>query len=287
MTGRTTRIATLLLLASAASPRTALAQTAQPPKEPKLGQSNSTELGLIVATGNARSTSLGFRNVYTYRWVNAELGWEAGWLRAASRKSDRFAVQTSTGFDVVEPETGIDSQRLFSKLHYQRQLSTRNDWFSNFDAVRDEPSNINRQIVLAGGLGTTWWKSDRELFRTAYGISYTDEDLVVEGSNRFAGYRLAYNLKAPLAAATDFQSDLTADGSFETADDIRGDWLNAVTVAMNTRVALKCSVRVLFRNLPALEGLELRTPDGVVVGTVEVSKRKVDTNLTTSLVITF
>lgn len=266
---------------------TARAQTAATPKEPKLGSTNSTELGLIVATGNARSTSLGVRNVYTYRWANAELGWEGGWLRAASRKGDRYAVQTPGGFDVVEPETGIDSQRLFSKLRYQRQLAGRTDWFSNFDAVRDEPSNINRQFVFAGGVGTTWWKGDRQLFRTAYGISYTDEDLVVEGANRFGGYRLAYNLKAPLASATDFQSDLTTDGSFATAEDVRADWLNAVTVAINAKLALKSSVRVLFRNVPALETLELRTPAGAVVGTADIAKKKVDTNITTSLVITF
>jgi hypothetical protein len=280
-------VSAFLVVAFTAMAGTARGQTTQPPKEPKLGPSNSTELGLIIATGNARSTSVGFRNVYTYRRVNAELGWETGWLRAASRKEDRFAVQTSTGFDVVEPETGIDSQRLFSKLRYQRQLSGRTDWFSNFDAARDEPSNINRQFVFAGGLGTTWWKNDRRLFRTAYGVSYTDEDLVVEGPNGFPGYRLSYNLKAPLAVTTDFQSDLTLDGSFDTADDLRADWLNAATVAMSAKVALKSSVRLLFRNLPALEALELRTPGGVVVGTVDVLKKKVDTNVTTSLVITF
>jgi hypothetical protein len=127
--------------------------TAQPPAPPKLGPSNSSELGLIVATGNARSTSLGFRNVYTYRWTNAELGWEAGWLRAASRKSDRFAVQTANGFDIVEPETGIDSQRLFSKLHYQRQISARTDWFST-----SMPSGTNQRTSN----GSSYWQAASE-----------------------------------------------------------------------------------------------------------------------------
>ncbi len=265
----------------------AAAQTPAPPPEPALGPSNNSELGLVIATGNARSTSVGFRNLYSYRWVDAELRWEAGWLRAASRDGDRYAVQTGSGFEVVEPETAVDSHRLFSKLAYQRQISPRTDWFGNFDAVRDEPSNINRQFVLAGGLGTTWRKTDRLTFRTAYGISYTDEDLVVEGANRFAGYRLSYGLKSRVTTTTRFESDLTADGSFETGDDIRFDWLNGLSVAMNSRVALKSSVRVLFRNLPALEVVPLRTPEGIVVGSVEVPKGTIDTNITTSLVITF
>ena len=264
----------------------AAAQT-PPPPEPKLGPANSTELGVVIATGNARSTSVGLRNVYSYRWPNALLRWESGWLRATSRDGDRFAVETASGFNVIEPETEVDSHRLFSKLHYQRQLSPRHDWFADFDAVRDEPSNINRQFVLAGGVGTTWTKTDRLTFRTAYGISYTDEDLEVEGAKRFGGYRLFYGLKALLAATTTAESELTFDGSFDTGDDIRTDWLNGISVAINSRMALKASVRMLFRNLPALEALELRTPGGAAVGTVNVEKRKVDTNLTTSLVITF
>jgi putative salt-induced outer membrane protein YdiY len=283
----------LIIVTAIATPVTSWAQAPAPApapaqaKEPKLGPSNSTELGLVIATGNAKSTSVGLRNLYTFGWTNALLRWEGGWLRATSRDGDRFAVQTPSGFDVVDPESAVDSHRLFSKLGYQRQLTARHDWFANFDAVRDEPSNISRQFVLAGGLGTTWQKTDRLTFRTAYGISYTDEDLVVEGSNRFAGYRLYYGLKSALAATTTLESELTTDGSFDTGDDIRLDWLNGVSVAINSRMALKSSVRMLFRNLPALEVLDLRTPGGVVIGTVEVAKKQVDTNITTSLVISF
>jgi hypothetical protein len=278
------QIAILFLLVSATFVSSALAQA---PNEPKLGPANNTELSLIVATGNARATTVGLRNVYLYRWTSAEFGWEGGWIRAASRDGDRFAIERDGGFDVIEPDTAIDSERLFSKLRYQHQLSPRHDWFSNFDAVRDEPSNINRQFVLAAGLGTTWHKTDRLTFRTAYGVSYTDEDLVVEGANRFGGYRLFYGLKTLLATATTVDSELTADGSFNIGDDIRADWLNGVSIAINTRMALKSSVRILLRNLPALEALELRSPLGIVVGTVDVPKDRVDTALTTSLVITF
>lgn len=278
------RIVVFFLVISAMFVSSALAQA---PNEPKLGPANNTELSLIVATGNAKATTVGLRNVYLYRWPKAEFGWEGGWIRAASRDGDRFAVETGAGFEVVDPDTAIDSERLFSKLRYQRQLSTRHDWFSNFDAVRDEPSNISRQFVVAAGLGTTWHKTDRVTFRTAYGVSYTDEDLVVEGTNRFGGYRLFYGLKTLLAPGATFDSELTTDGSFNTGDDIRADWLNGVGVAVNSRIALKSSVRILFRNLPALQALELRSPLGIVVGTVDVPKDKVDTNLTTSLVITF
>jgi len=267
---------------------TASAQTqaVQKPEEPKLGTSDSAEVALVASTGNAQATSFAFRNLYGYQWAGAQLSWESGWLRVTSA-DDRYAVQVGSGYEVVNPGLTVDSQRGYSKLRYQRQISQRTDWFSNFDAVRDEPSNINSEYVVAGGLGTTWRKSDRSLFRTAYGVTYTDEDLVLEGANRFAGYRLFYGLKAPFGEKSWFESELTADGSFDKSDDFRTDWLNGLNVSINSKLALKASVRVLFRNLPALETLDLKTSEGAVVGTVEVSKKQLDTNFTTSLVITF
>jgi hypothetical protein len=251
------------------------------------GPSNSTELGLVVAAGNARSTSVGLRNVFGYRLENAELRWEAGWLRVESRSGRRFAVGTPDTFAVVDPDTTVNSERLFSKVRYQQQFSARTDWFTNFDAVRDEPANISHQFVMAGGLGTTWIKTDRATFRTAYGFTYTDEDLVVTGSHRFGGYRLYYGLKVPLGVRSAFDSELTADGSFLNREDIRGDWLNSLSVPMTENMALRSGVRLLFRNLPALELIELRNASGTLLGAVEVPKATVDTNITTSLVITF
>jgi hypothetical protein len=231
---------------------------------------------------------VGLRNLYGYRFPNAELKWEAGWLRVQSRDGHRFAVGSPATFTITEPGTSIDSERLLSKLHYQRAFSMRTDWFANFDTVRDEPANISHQVVLAGGVGTTWYKTDRATFRTAYGVTFTDEDLVVEGPHRFGGYRLNYGLKLPVSVASLIESELTADGSFDEGDDIRADWLNSFTVAMNANIALKSGVRLLFRNKPALEILELRNAvAGGPVGAVEVPKDKVDTNISTSLVISF
>jgi putative salt-induced outer membrane protein YdiY len=292
MLGRMVRPCSLLffvclIVAATASAQTPPAGQPPPPKEPELGWANSTELSVVIATGNAQSTSVGLRNVYTYTWSNALLRWETGWLRADSRDGDRFAVESGSGFDVIDPGTAVDSHRLFSKLRYQRQLTTRTDWFADFDSIRDEPANINRLLVIGGGIGTTWRKTETLTFRTSYGITYTHENLVLEGTNRFAGYRLYYGLKALPVETTTVESELTFDGSFETGDDIRFDWLNSVSVAINTRIALKSSLRVLFRNLPALEELDLKTGDGLVIGIVEVEKQKLDTSFTTSLVFSF
>lgn len=280
------RASIVFVLAQLAIPCLALAQVG-PPGPPKLGPSNSTDLAVVITQGNSKSASIGLRNVYQHRWPNKEIRWESGWVRVASRDGNRYALGTSGAFRIVEPETVVGSERLFSKFHHQHQLSTTTDWFTNFDAARDKPSGLVRQFVLATGVGTTWFQNDRTLVRTAYGLEYTEENLDVQGANRFAGYRLSYRMKAPFAAASTVESELTMDGSFHTANDVRVDWLNGVAVAINARLALKSSIRLLFRNLPALQTLDLRSPEGALLGRVEVEKDQFDTSFTNSLVITF
>ena len=249
---------------------------------------NGTELSWVVASGNSDANTIGFRNLYERVWTRAELSFEAGWVRAASSSGDRVAVvRGADDFDVIEPDSEIDSQRLYSKLRYQHEIAGRQYWYSSWDSARNEPSNIIRQFVFAGGVGTTWHEGDALTFRTSYGVSVTDEKLTLEGVDRFGGYRLFYGLRAQAAGNTVINSELTVDGSFQTAEDIRMDWLNGVSVAVNSRIALKTSVRLLFRNIPALEAIDLQTAVGLMIGTVEIPKDKLDVNFTTSLVVTF
>ena len=65
--------------------------------------------------------------------------------------------------------------------------------------------------------------------------------------------------------------------------------INEVQVAMNGRLALKVSLRVLFDNEPAFEELDLfDSPDqSNQVGTVDAQKDSTDTVFTASLVVNF
>ena len=289
MTGRTLRV-TLTATAVAGVLMMGVTAPAQAQDdEPSRAWSNGTELSLVVVSGNSQANTLGFRNVYERRWTRATVTWETGWVRAASRDGDRFAVMQPGGkIEIVEPAIEVDSQRFHSKLGFRQEIDGRHYWFTNFDSVRDEPSNINHLFVGAGGVGTQWADGDRLRFRTEYGVSYSDEALVLEGQNSFAGYRLAYALNAGLASAVTVDSELTFDGSFEASDDVRMDWLNGVTVSLSEQVALRSSIRLLFRNTPALQEIDLEAPQlGGVIGTVEIPKKQLDTSFTTSLVITF
>ena len=254
---------------------------------PARNWSNSTELSWVMTTGNSNTNTFQVRNVYKYEWTESELTWEAGVLRAGSR-DDRYAVGTEEDFEVIEPEADLDNNRLYSKLRYMRTISDRFFWYGSYDTYRDEPTNVNRQLIGSGGVGNTWVERNRLVFRTTYGANYTNEDLDLEGVSNFAGYRLFYRLEAGVAASTKIESELTFDGSFVTGNDIRLDSLNGITVSITDTVALKASLRLLYRNVPALEDIDLKDPEsGIVIGKVIVSKEKLDSTFATSLVINF
>lgn len=249
---------------------------------------NDTEFSWVASNGNSDTNTLGLRNLYQREWLEAKLSLETGWMRATSRSGNRIAiVRGPDTITVVEPTSETDGQRLYSKLRYQQETTGRHYWFSSWDTARDEPSNINRQFIFSGGVGTTWRDEDALTFRTSYGVSFTDERLTLEGINRFAGFRLFYGLRMLATVSTAVESELTTDGSFRDANDVRLDWLNAATVAVSSRIALKASVRLLFRNLPALETIGFQSSSGSMIGSIDVPKNKLDVNATTSLVLTF
>ena len=254
---------------------------------PQRNWSNSTELSWVLAKGNADTDTFQVRNVFKYKWTKSDFSWEAGILRAGS-SDDIYAVGTEEDFEIVEPPVELDNNRLYSKLRFMRTINDRFFWYASGDSARDEPSSINRQLIASGGVGNTWAESDRLTFRTTYGVNYTNEDLDLEGVSNFAGYRFFYRLEAGLTESTKIESELTFDGSFEIANDIRLDAFNGVTVAMTDRIALKASLRLNYRNIPALEEIDLEDPDfGVVIGEVIIPKEKLDSTFATSLVISF
>lgn len=252
----------------------------------QLGWKNSTELGLVVTSGNSSTTNFNVRNVFTYDWEAAELEWKFGILRASS-DDDRFALGTEDDFEIIEPDVEPDNQRLYTNLRYLKDINPSFFWYTRLFAERDEPADIDYRLTPAGGAGNTWAKRDTLTLLTGYGVSYTAESLTLDGASDFAGYQLFYDLKMSATDATNIESNMTFDGSLETGSNFRFDWFNGVGVNISEKIALKASIRLLYRNDPALEEIDLENDLGIVIGKVVVAKKKLDTSFTTSLVINF
>ncbi len=240
----------------------------------------------MFTAGNATTNSFNLRNVFEYEWPQADLIFEFVILRADSG-DDRFALGAEDDFEIIEPDVEPDNERIHAKVRYLKNVSDRFFWYARFDAERDKPADINYRLTPAAGGGNNWADGDDLRFRTGYGVTYSTEDLTLDGGSNYSGYQLFYELGMKATDNTSVESNMTFDGSLKTGSNYRFNWLNGVGVTISDTIALKASLRLVYRNDPALEEIDLEDPDGGVIGSVTVPKKKLDSGFTTSLVINF
>ena len=78
------------------------------------------------------------------------------------------------------------------------------------------------------------------------------------------------------------------DENLNDTDDLRGDFTNALSVAINDHLALRTSLQLLWDNQPSLAGVPLEQPLGTPTGeTVLVPLDKLDTVISVALVANF
>jgi putative salt-induced outer membrane protein YdiY len=267
---------------------------AEDPLEKKVGWFDTAELSFVSTSGNSNTSTLGFKNETKRVWDDAEFGVEVGSVYSRSRPSERFGIGApgEGNFSVEDAPQETDTNRLYGKAGYGRELNPFLFWNVAGDAESNQPAGIDYRYTVGAGLGNNWVRKDQVKFRTTYNLTYTNENFTNGDSQDFPGFRLGYNYENKLTPSTLFQSELVFDDSFDDLDDHRTDWYNAVSVSMTQRVALKAGFRVLYRNIPPLEDIKIYDAnpfDGPAneVGTESVAKEELDTNFTTSLLFNF
>ncbi len=285
-----TALAITLALGSLVLDQPAAAQD----EEKKLGWTDAAELSFVSTSGNSNTTTLGAKNTTRRIWADAEYYLEVGALYSRSFSGDRFGIGTpgEGNFTLTDPPRKTDTNRLYGKTGYGKDITQRLFWNVAFDAERNPPAGIEQRYIAGAGLGNNWIDSNKVQFRTTYNVTYTYEDFTDEESRDYPGFQLGYGYENKLTGTTTYTSQLTFNDSFDEFKDHRTDWYNGVTVAMTEKVGLKAGFRILYRNIPPLEEIKIYDQDpfagaATEVGTSTVEKEKLDTNLTTSLVINF
>lgn len=289
------RITLLIFVAALATPLPARASEAPQSAERQLGWQRSGEFSFVASEGNSESTTLGVK-VRTKRvWPLSSWRLDLGFVLAESRPRPGYAVGSLDEFTLVGQEKSRDTERIFGRTRVDRLLSRRLFWFVAADGEQDRPANIEHRATLSGGVGTTWVEREKLLLKTSYGATATDEKLEDREGNTFVGYRAAYELDARFGKGASFESDFIFDGNADRSQDFRIEAVNAVTVPLTSRLALRASVRATYRNEPATRDVTLFTADpndpggepAVSLGTVRVPNEELDTTVSTSLVVAF
>ena len=113
-----------------------------------------------------------------------------------------------------------------------------------------------------------------------------DVESVPGADEAFGGIRATIDAVRRVSASADLTSTLIVDQNLEARGDVRGDWLNSLTVAIYEGLALKTSVQLLYDREPALVRVPLIDGAGTPTGQdVLVPGEKIDSVVTLTLVI--
>ncbi len=265
--------------------------SAQPDEDADSRWESSTELSFVRTGGNADSYTLGIAATITRSWQQSEIRLETGGIRTRSRTYSRVAVGTEASYQVEESsETSTSAENYYGRARLDRRFSERAAIFLKSGWTRNTFSGIRHRLVNVLGISTQLVESDRQQFRTAYGLTHTVQQDVVpapDGDGRFLGLQISTDYRRALTPNTVWTSNLVLDANADEPADLRADWTNSLSVAMNSHVGLKTSFRAHFDNLPALARVPLVSAAGEEAGEVLVPRKTLDRVFTVALMVTF
>ena len=258
-------------------------------EEKKLGWSNVADLGFVVTAGNSRSSSLSFDDKLTHTWKEAEFVVRAGALRINTTE-DPFAVGTPDDFEVIDDLIReLDTERYYLFGNYQRNITKRFFWIGGAGWDKDTNAGIENRTVFYGGVGNTWKETERTRFKTDYTVTFTkrvDEFPDPERPENFSELRLGWDYGQKIATHSEFTSDFVFFGRVSDFGDNRFVTLNSVTTNMTDMFAFRFSLEFRYQSIAAFEGIDLETPEGVPIGEVVIRRKKLDTVVKFSFVVT-
>ncbi len=258
-------------------------------EERELGWSFDAELSVVMASGNAESTTLGAGAGLGRVWENARWSLAAGGLRAKSSDIARRAVGTAEDFEVVEESEGeLTAESYYARTRFDRSLSERSFAYGGASWTRNVFTGIDGRWTVVGGGGLVVHETERGHFRVDLGGTYTVESPTAaeQETDRFAGLRFSWDYGRRLTESTELSSVLILDENLDDSDDLRGDFTNAVSVSINDALALRTSLQLLYDAQPALEEVPLFTPGGEPTDeTVLAELDELDSLLTVAVVL--
>jgi len=254
-------------------------------EEPKKPWNNETDFSAVLTRGNSESTTIGFKNQYAYHWDDANFVFKAGGIRAESARFSRMAVGSPDDFQVIEDKTvELTDEKYNLSLKYDRKIRSNYFWFARLEWDRNEFAGIQNRYSASLGIGHQWRDDEKLSFKTDYGAQYTQENLTSDPpgfDESYMSLRASSELKVKIGETSHFKQVLDLTANAEETEDFRFELDNAVTAKINTRLALKAALLLVYDNQPSLEAIPLGEDK------VFVEVDDLDAILTASLVITF
>jgi hypothetical protein len=258
-----------------------------------LGWSASVNLSGVLTTGNAEASSFGLQASVNRNWLRTFFTISGGGIRQDSVEVTTFAVGNNPATAVVREESQrvAQAENYFAELGFERRVTERFFFHLGGGYERNLFSGVERKVSGRGGVGYVYSNPDKGEFKIAALATYTNQKEQVPDpttKESFAGARLAvdYAQRFGNTKQNAWTTKLAVDENLEVTKDLRATWDNALTLAVTTRLAFQVSWRFAYRNLPALQEIDVFRPTGgPAYAKKAVPYEKIDNTYQVSLVI--
>ncbi|HPW17603.1 MAG TPA: DUF481 domain-containing protein [Candidatus Aminicenantes bacterium] len=249
----------------------------------------AAEVSYVVTGGNTATSALSLGTSLSRKWANDALLFKSFILTSDATTTARTARGTADDFDILEESTTRKvAENYLLAGQYDRRVSRKLLGQVGLGWDRNRFAGVDDRIIATAGLGYAWIEKERTQAKTAAGVTYTARQYVGRAWESFAGFRFSLEGDRKVLDNSKLSTRFIFDENLQEMRDWRFDWVNSVTASISKSLALKLSLRTLYSNVPALQNLPLVDDLGAPTGlTVPYPLKKLDTFLTTSVVINF
>ncbi len=264
--------------------------------QPKpVGWTTTANLSGVLTGGNAEAFSFGLKARTERNWLRTQFYLEGGGIQQEAVDSTLYAVGTPANYTVTDLSVwNKKAENYFAETGFQRRVTERFFWTVDGGFKRDLFSGVEEMYSARAGVGYFWTDRSAQDLKLGLEATYNHQKETVpnpDTPDSYPGGRLSvdYAVKFGTNKQSAFTSKLALDQNFQVSKDFRTLWDNALTVALNRRLALQLGGKLAFRNLPALQEIALFpvAPGPGASSSVQVTAplKKTDTQLTVSFVL--
>jgi Protein of unknown function, DUF481 len=281
------RLTFLLAVILATTSGRARAADAPPP----LGWYSTSGLSYVMAAGNSRASSLGFKAEVKRLWPRATFTFALAGVRAEASDLARRAVGSPDNFQIETGPLVLKAEKYNAAAAFDRRITDRFGWTVGAEYDRDRFSGLNSRTL--GLAGVNYLLANRKEFTLKTGLAATiahQSEVVPDPSTKdtFAGLRFSADAERKLGANSTYVGGLAIDENLQDTDDLRVRFGNSLAASMNRRLALQLGLLLSYDHQPSLVNLPLFDQAGAPLGLpVAARAATLDTTFTASVVVTF
>ncbi len=249
----------------------------------------TAEVSYVVTGGNTSTSALSLGTTFSRKWTRDTLLFKSYIMTSDSTTTTRTAQGTETDFSIIENKvTRQVAANYLLAGQYDRRISKNLAGQAGMSWDRNRFAGVDDRVIVTTGFGFGWVDRPRTQVKTSAALTYTVRQYVGQDAESFAGFRWTVSGDQKILDTSSLATLFVFDDNLNRSADWRFDWANSVTASISKSLALKIILRTLYANVPALQNLPLIDPIGDPTGLfVPYPLRKLDTFLTTSLVINF